>query len=406
MLIKTFEGIDMNDALKKDKKELGGEAVILSSRKVVKTRPGSGKGPSGGKDPGVVVTAGLPQLDPPWAKHLPDSPVHEPSPRPDLFDPEGLQEMISRMEREWGPGSSREVQNLLAKIERLGGGEGLSAQESSFDPVAAAHRMLSDSGFSQEDQDDLVEGFRLLSYQPVDWSPSQVQSLLQFLIAQKMDVTGSLFSERKTAGRPHVLLFVGPTGVGKTTTIAKIAAGLVARQHRTVGLLNLDTYRIGAVEQLRIYGDLMGVPVEVVSAPARLAGAIDRLRNNDVVLVDSAGRSEGGVEEFAPFLSILKGGAAWDFSLVLVVSATQKSEDLHRTVLRFGKARPDALVVTKVDETGSLGSLYPLLAHGRMPVSYVATGQKVPEDIELAHGGRLAQWMIEGWSRDGSSVRA
>jgi len=404
MLIKTFEGIDMNDALKKVKRELGGEAVILSSRKVDKSRQGPRKGPAALPEPGVVVTAGLPQIDPPWAKHLPEIPPEGIS-GSILSGVEGLGETISRMEREWGPGSSRELQVLLAKIERLGGGEPGSLPVSSFDPVAEAHRILSESGFPPEDQEDLAEGFRLLSYQPVEWSHSQVQSLLQFLIAQKMDVTGSLFSERKGPGRPHVILFVGPTGVGKTTTIAKIAAGLVARHHRPVGLLNLDTYRIGAVEQLRIYGDLMGVPVEVVSGPGRLAGAIERLKDNDVILVDSAGRSEGGVEDITPFLSILSSEAAWDFSLVLVVSATQKSTDLERTVRRFGKSRPDSLVVTKLDETGSLGSLYPLLAHGRIPVSYVATGQKVPEDIELAHGGRLAQWMVEGWSRDGSGVR-
>jgi flagellar biosynthesis protein FlhF len=404
MLIKTFEGIDMNDALKKVKREMGGEAVILSSRKVDRPRSGGGRGQSKGPDSGVVVTAGLPQVDPPWAKHLPDSPGPEPGPV--LSEAEGLHELISRMEREWGPDSSREIRNLLSKIERLGVGEPAMNSSPPFDPVDAAHRILSDAGFPSEDQEDLVEGFRLLSYQPVDWSPSQVQSLLQFLISQKMDVTGSLFSERKTAGRPHVILFVGPTGVGKTTTIAKIAAGLVARYRKPVGLLNLDTYRIGAVEQLRIYGDLMGVPVEVVPGASRLAGAIERLRENDVILVDSAGRSEGGEEDIAPFLSVLAKEAGWDFSLVLVVAATQKSEDLHRTVLRFGKSRPDALVVTKVDETGSLGSLYPLLAHGRIPVSYVGTGQKVPEDIEPAHGGRLAQWMIEGWSRDGSGVRA
>ena len=106
-----------------------------------------------------------------------------------------------------------------------------------------------------------------------------------------------------------------------------------------------------------------------------------------------------------PFLSVLRSGSSWDFRTVLVVSATQKSDDLSRTLQRFSKVRPEALVVTKVDETGTLGSLYPLLAHSRIPTAYVGTGQKVPEDIELAHGGRLAQWMIEGWSRDGSGIR-
>lgn len=403
MLIKTFEGVDMNDALKKVKKEMGGDAVILSSRK---TTDGSSGGSRGALQapPKVVVTAGLPQVDPPWARNLPPAPVD--SAASDsvgaTYESEALREMMVRMEREWGPGSSREIQELLSRI----GQDKTVPAAPAFDPVESARKILSESGFPAEDLEDLVEGFRLLSYQPVDWTRTQVQSLLQFLVSQKLDIGPSLFSGPPSPGRPRVVLFVGPTGVGKTTTIAKIAAGLVARHRRRVGLLNLDTYRIGAIEQLRIYGDLMGVPVEVVSGVSRLAESIGRLKDNEVILVDSAGRSEGDLEEMAPFLSVMTSGKEWDFSLVLVVSATQKSRDLEETVRRFSRARPDALIVTKLDETGSLGSLYPLLAHGRIPVSHVATGQKVPEDIELAHGGRLAQWMVEGWRRDGSSGRA
>ena len=395
MMIKSFEGGDMNDALRKVKKELGPDAVILSSRKTERS------GPSG--TPGVVVTAGLPQMDPPWARDLPGAPEEAPD-GVRLSEMDALREVIARMEREWGPGSSREIQGLLARAGHLSGGL-LSPALPPFDPVEEARKILAASGFPEEEQEDLLEAFRLLSYQPVDWNSPQVQSLLQFLVAQKLDVAGSLFSGERTSDRPQVILFVGPTGVGKTTTIAKIAAMLVARQRRPVGLVNLDTYRIGAVEQLRIYGDLMGVPVEVVSSPSRLSGAIGHLRESEIILVDSAGRSEGGADELAPFLSVLGSGGAWEFKSVLVVSATQKSDDLNRTLHRFAKIRPEALVVTKVDETGSLGSLYPLLAHSRIPVAYVGTGQKVPEDIELAHGGRLAQWMIEGWSRDGSGVR-
>lgn len=395
MMIKSFEGVDMNDALRKVKKELGSDAVILSSRKSERS------GTSGA--PGVVVTAGLPQLDPPWARDLPGPPEENPE-GVRLSEMDALRDVIARMEREWGPGSSREIQGLLARIGSLSGGF-LSPPQPPFDPVEEAGKTLAASGFPEEDRQDLMEAFRLLSFQPVDWSSSQVQSLLQFLVAQKLDVAGSLFSGERPAGRPLVVLFAGPTGVGKTTTIAKIAAMLVARQRRPVGLVNLDTYRIGAVEQLRIYGDLMGVPVEVVSSPSRLSGAITHLRGSEVILVDSAGRSEGGTDEMDPFLSVLRSGSSWDFKTVLVVSATQKSDDLSRTLQRFSKVRPEALVVTKVDETGTLGSLYPLLAHSRIPTAYVGTGQKVPEDIELAHGGRLAQWMIEGWSRDGSGVR-
>ncbi len=397
MLIKTFEGADMNDALKKVKKELGGDAVILSSRKSHSETSGGGRG-------GVVVTAGLPQIDPPWAQHLPGAPEEAPG-GVRLSEMDALREMVERMEREWGAGSSQALRELIARIGEISD-QGAALSGPPFDPEEEARKVLVEAGFSEADRFELLEGFRLLSYQPVEWSPAQVRSLLQFLVSQKVDVTGSLVGQGGRPGRPKIILFVGPTGVGKTTTVAKIAAGLVARHRRRVGLLNLDTYRIGAVEQLRIYGDLMGVPVEVANTAARLSESIARLSENDVILVDSAGRSEGGGEELLPFLSVLTAGQEWDLSVVLVVSAGQKSLDLERTATSYQKLRPEALVVTKIDETGSLGSLYGLLAHGRLPVAYVTTGQKVPEDIEVAHGGRLAEWMIEGWSCDGSGVRA
>ncbi len=396
MLIKTFEGADMNEALKKVKKEMGGDAVILSSRKAADV--------AGGGREGVVVTAGLPQIDPPWAHHLPGAPEESPDGLR-LSEMDALRDMVDRMEREWGPGSSQRLRDLISRVGAVSDGGG-SPMAPPFDPEEEAGRVLVESGFAEEDRREILEGFRLLSYQPIEWNASQVRSLLQFLVSQKIDVTGSLFAAEVRPGRPKVILFVGPTGVGKTTTVAKIGAGLVARHKKRVGLLNLDTYRIGAVEQLRIYGDLMGVPVEVASTASRLSEAIGRLADNDVILVDSAGRSEGGGEELLPFLSVLSAKQEYDLSVVLVVSAGQKSRDLERTVATYQQIRPEALVVTKIDETENLGSLYGLLAHGRTPVSYVTTGQKVPEDIEVAHGGRLAEWMIEGWSRDGSGVRS
>ena len=174
-------------------------------------------------------------------------------------------------------------------------------------------------------------------------------------------------------------IFLGPTGVGKTTTIAKLAATFTLGEHKKVRLITLDTYRIAAADQLKTYGQIIGVPVQVVSSVAELKEALSTTGDTDRVLIDTTGHSPRRVSEFAELAKYLR--ERQEIEKHLVLSATTKSEDLREAVVGFECFAPDKFIFTKLDETSRYGGIAnELIATGR-PLSYLTDGQKVPEDL-------------------------
>jgi flagellar biosynthesis protein FlhF len=182
-------------------------------------------------------------------------------------------------------------------------------------------------------------------------------------------------------GKSRVWTFVGSTGVGKTTTIAKIAAQSVLNEHKKVALVTLDTYRIGAVDQGRIYAKILNIPFVSVTTPAEFKTALVKLDSMDLVLVDTVGRSPL-LKEYIPQLrEYFDGTRACTFLLMPV--ATRDAE-MDITTKAFAGLNIDRMIFTKADEAGSLGSVITHNLIHRIPVSYLTTGQRVPEDIEVA----------------------
>jgi len=193
---------------------------------------------------------------------------------------------------------------------------------------------------------------------------------------------------RPRSSGARVVALVGPTGVGKTTTIAKLAGRLV-QQRRRVALVTLDTYRIGAVEQLRAYADLLGAPCEVAFTPAEATRAAARFADRDAVLFDTTGRSPRDSERLAELASTLRvvGGV----ETLLCVSSAASAESLADTAARFAGSAPAGLVVTKLDETDRCGPAFSLAAERRLPVAFLCAGQEVPTDLERASAERIAR---------------
>lgn len=202
-------------------------------------------------------------------------------------------------------------------------------------------------------------------------------------LAQHLPVTDD---DILTQGGAVALL--GPTGVGKTTTVAKLAARFILRHGAgTVGLITTDEHRIGAQEQLKIYGKILGAPVWVARDAATLAAALDELHGHKLVLVDTAGMSQRDVRLAEQFELIRS--AHTPVRPYLVLAATGQLAALEETVRAFSQTRLAGCVITKIDETASLGPALSAVSRHRLPVAYVSEGQRVPEDLRPARSASL-----------------
>lgn len=193
-------------------------------------------------------------------------------------------------------------------------------------------------------------------------------------------------------GGPRVWALVGPTGVGKTTTVAKLAATFSLRYRLKVGLITVDTFRIAAPEQLKVYGRIMELPTLVASGRDELAEALDEMSELDLVLVDTVGRSPndtGNIEELAGVLA-----GAPDLVCHLVLACPTRDADQMRAWEAYSRFSPASLIYTKLDESSTYGSMLNQVVRTGLPVSYICYGQKVPEDLAEADREALARRLM------------
>lgn len=248
---------------------------------------------------------------------------------------------------------------------------------------------LLDAEWEEHVARELVEQMQsgLIASEPVD--PVLVRARALRLVESEIQTAGPLDVH---PGKRRVVALVGPTGVGKTTTIAKLAAHYRLKQRRRVGLITVDTYRIAAVEQLRTYADIIDLPMYVVSTPREMREASREWQGLDLVLMDTAGRSPRDEIKLQELKAFLHEAQADEVHLVL--STTSSARTLVETARQFQSVGITALLLTKLDEASALGHVFSLLRASRLPVSYLTNGQNVPEDIEVAQAERLARWIV------------
>jgi len=198
--------------------------------------------------------------------------------------------------------------------------------------------------------------------------------------------------------KPKIILFMGPTGVGKTTTIAKLASKAKLNEGRKVGFITADTYRIAAVEQLNTYADILGVNVCVVYTKDEIENAIKELNNCDTIFLDTAGRSHKDSKQKEDLRDIIDAidTNKFDLEKYLCLSATTKYKDLINIVEAYKDIEDFKVLFTKLDETVCLGNIYNVKLYTGAFLSYTTSGQNVPDDIEVVNVQKLAKQLLGG----------
>lgn len=221
---------------------------------------------------------------------------------------------------------------------------------------------------------------------------NSIYNILLQKIAYHIPVEGSI---SVNPNRRKVVALIGSTGVGKTTTLAKIAAHCSIMKGIKVKILTMDTYRIAAVEQLRIYGKIMDLPVFVASTQNELEREIEIQDDANLILIDTAGRNYRDSEQVA-------GVSRWlhkykEIESHLLLCATTSEDVINLVIKCFSKSRVDRIIITKTDESIGLGHLYNPIVSAKIPISYITTGQRVPEDIKSASSQTLSGIFLKGF---------
>ena len=418
MLIRTFTAEDMPAALQKVKQTLGPDALILSTRTLRK------KGLGMLARPLIEVTAAIesPAMMNPnkEAKVAEKAPVAKKAVAAYRAVEDSEQERIERrsqpvigpLETEFSPVpelvAAHNVDQLHSELEELKSmvqqlAEARTQTSVPIPPVAMVPRLetpvltqfssiaelLKACGIDREAAETIARfaDSRMSADQRRD--PQLQRQFLRETIADLVQVSAPLWGV-EDQGQRRVAL-IGPTGVGKTTTIAKLAAAAVAAGSR-VALVTIDTFRIAAVEQLKIYGEIMNLPVEVIFRPDQLAQVLDNHRDKDLILIDTAGRSprdKGRIDELAEFLGTDSGIENW-----LVLAAHSREEQLQQVIENFAPVPIASLAFTKLDECDSWGALLNVPMRTALPLACLTNGQQVPEDLLLAQPQLVADWVL------------
>jgi flagellar biosynthesis protein FlhF len=225
---------------------------------------------------------------------------------------------------------------------------------------------------------------------PLEGGNQTIKKRLGETLGRLIKFAGTLKMRKNS---PRIIALVGPTGVGKTTTTAKLAAMYALNRGNKVALITMDIFRVGAVEQLKTYSRIMGIPLEVASTPKELEKAVEKHSACDLIFIDTAGRSHKDKEKLDEMKNFLENKIP--IEVYLCLSATTKDRELEEILSRFSIFQVSKVVFTKIDESESFGNMVNLLMRDNLQIAYFTTGQRVPEDIEVATSAKLAEMILK-----------
>jgi flagellar biosynthesis protein FlhF len=400
MQLETIQASTLNEAMREVKRRFGSDAVVLSTRTIKQRR-----WYLFGKREFVEVTAGRGEDVP---RRMPPAPVMRTTPHARaeyaansksapkstataataqqpkaLLDSPAVQSVTML-------NLGKEISTLNDQIQKLVHEVRHRTSPNVPENLSDHYRALLESEVSDEMATDILRTIQQQGKPEQIANPSWVRERIIEQIERFIPVSGPI--ERKKTSGPHTVALIGPTGVGKTTTIAKLAANLKLRDHRKVGMITMDTYRIGAIDQLRKYTDLIRVPLVVVNSPEEMEAAIAGFADCEYVLIDTAGRSPNDTLKLSELSQFLEGAKPDEVHLVL--SATCGPRAIELAIERFSAVRVDKMIFTKIDEAAQLGVILSAVRKVNKGLSYVTNGQDVPKDIEVGQARDLARRIL------------
>ncbi|MBI5849244.1 MAG: flagellar biosynthesis protein FlhF [Nitrospirae bacterium] len=369
MKIKKFKAKTFSEALALVKREMGVDAVILSSEE------------QKGLIPGVEVTAGadyeLEELKAGGAAYAQYARASL-SPAPEKRRGAAIE-----------PASGRDVssRHLLPDT------DGITDIRKELGSLKNLLQDMKKSGFEVELPEPKKKIFRYLRKRAI--REELALRLTSQSPAAMSDLVNAIAKEIRTyqdVQSRKVVMLIGPTGVGKTTTLAKLAARAI-KNNRKVAMINLDTYRIGAIEQIRIYSKIMGIPLEVASNAGELKKGLEKFAEKDMIFIDTTGRNPRDRKHIEELRLIYSLGIPIETHLLM--SASSDDDFLVQAYRQYKKLPIDCIAFTKTDEAVKYGSMYNLASLYQKPVAYITTGQSVPADIEFPNSERLATMILQ-----------
>lgn len=342
---KVFKARNIQQAIANIKEELGSDAMILNTRKIAK------KPLDPYSEAMIEVEAAIPKYND--AKSGKEHMVE--SIKDDIAD---IKDMISIA------GFGNGMHNVICNH---------------FESVGILASLLR-AGISERSASAIIQKAGSLMGQKADHG-EKLKSLKKHVMDQCLRQIGTkdFFNRDNSSGVPHVAAFVGPTGVGKTTTIAKLAAMLSFQRKMKVALISIDNYRVGAFEQLKAYASIMGLLCVPAFSTQDLTCALDRMKSMDMVLIDTAGHSHFDKTRIDEIFQLIK--TDFRISAHLVLSVTSESIIMREAADAFSVFKPDTLVFTKIDETKRCGKIFDQVSDLNLPVSLLTNGQRVPENL-------------------------
>lgn len=380
MKIKKYEVYDMKEAMTVIKKELGPDAVILSTRKIVKN------GSFGlFSRPMIEVTAAVDYSTKKEKRSYeqPETYKTEEKPSKNYNDTEKLAELINSLGLNKIEMLVNDISEMKKQMDEM---KNVISGNISID-LPGELREIYNTMIKNEVDDVLAYKFLKKIENKIPENSTTLQT--KNLAIQLFETLLPLEKDYFTSLNKKVLALIGPTGVGKTTTIAKLGANLALKLKKKVALISIDTFRIGAIEQLKSYAEILDVPLRVATSPNELNGIIEEFKNYEYILLDTMGRSQYDTKQIEDLRAFLSVHNAIKVSLVLSMSSNHS--EMKDTFDKYSALKPDYVSFTKLDETKYFGMLASIPILKKVPILLLANGQNVPEDIEVPDGRKIAK---------------